>query len=176
MSRRILIVCLLVVASDQSVLARESIPSAYRQIARQHGIPADVFYAVALTESGKRDGTRPRPWPWTLNIAGEGQYFPSRLDAWRALDTTLRDGEDRVDIGLMQINWRYHETLLKSSWLALDPYRNLQLAADILIACYRARRDWWASVGCYHAPADAVRARRYRERVVAHWWALQGSR
>lgn len=177
MPRPILVILVIVAAGHSPARAADRIPPAYRHIASQYGIPADLFYAVALTESGKRTtkGARLKPWPWTLNIAGEGRYFASRIDAWRGLESTLRDGQDLVDVGLMQINWRYHATLLGSSWLALEPYRNLRLAAEILMRCYRRRRDWWASVGCYHAPADAERARRYRDRVVAHWRALQGS-
>ena len=157
-----------------SAWAGERIPVAYRQVAAEFGIPPDVFYAVALTESGKASasGSTQRPWPWTLNIAGEGKYFESRIQAWRAFDQSLKSGESRIDVGLMQISWRYHRALLRSSWLALDPYRNLKFAAGILVACYEARGDWWSSVGCYHAPGDDERARRYRDRVAAHWRAL----
>lgn len=158
--------------------ADDAVPPVYRSVAGQYGIPADLFYAMALTESGYSagDGRGPHPWPWTLNVAGQGRFFATRIDAWRALDATLGDGEDRVDVGLMQINWRYHSTLLKSSWQALEPYRNLRLAAGILKECYRDRHDWWASVGCYHAPANSERARRYRDRVLTHWRSLQEPR
>lgn len=175
--RQLLVILAIGGAVNATALAAERVPAAYRHIAAQYGIPADLFYAVAVTESGKsiRGGSDQRPWPWTLNIAGEGRFFATRVEAWRALDASLNAGEDQVDVGLMQINWRYHQTLLGNSWLALEPYRNLRLAAEILAACYRARADWWASVGCYHAPGDAQRARRYRNRVLAHWHVVQGS-
>ena len=176
----LLVVVFMLAASGPGVAADfgEVVPLAYRWVAGQHGIPADLFYAMALTESGRSagNGTRRRPWPWALNIAGEGRFFTNRIEAWRAFDAALGAGEDRVDVGLMQINWRYHGTLLRSSWQALEPYRNLQLAARILKDCYRERGEWWASVGCYHAPADSERARRYRDRVLAHWRSLQESR
>ena len=150
-------------------------PSAYRWIASEHGIPGPLFYAIALAESGKTFKSKHRPWPWTLNIAGKGVYFDTRWEAWRALDASLRAGETSVDIGLMQVNWRFHSKSLGSSWLALEPYHNLRVAADILKDCYAKRRDWWASVGCYHAPSDQPRAHRYRERVVALWRELPGA-
>ena len=155
--------------------AEEVIPTAYRRIAAEHEIPLQLFYAVALAESGKtiESTNRRRPWPWTLNIAGQGVYFSSRWEAWRALDQSLRDGQDSVDIGLMQVNWRFHQASLGNSWLALDPTHNLSVGANILKDCYQSRRDWWASVGCYHAPADQLRAQRYRTRVVALWRQLQ---
>ena len=44
--------------------------------------------------------------------------------------------------------------------LELDPL-NPQIAARLLRECARERGDWWAAVGCYHAPNDAARAERY---------------
>ena len=156
--------------------AEGRVPSTYRWIAAEYGIPVQLFYAIALAESGKSRAPTSgrRPWPWTLNIAGEGVYFDSRWAAWQALDQSLRAGQDSVDIGLMQVNWRFHQARLGNTWLALDPTHNLSVGADILKDCYQSRRDWWASVGCYHAPADQPRARRYRARVVALWRELPG--
>ncbi len=177
MRRPCLILILGVWLSAASAGAREVIPAAYRHVAAIHGVPANLFYAMALTESGKaaEDSLLRRPWPWTLNIAGDGRFFTSRVEAWLALDASLRDGQLSVDVGLMQVNWRYHRIRLESSWLALEPYRNLHIAAEILTDCYRQRRDWWASVGCYHAPTDEQRAERYRNRVMAHWRQLNGA-
>ena len=72
----------------------------------------------------------------------------------------------------MQVNWRYHHERLKDPWHALDPHRNLQVAADILRNCHERLSDWWASVGCYHSPSNLERAKQYRERVRAHWQSL----
>ena len=83
-----------------------SVPAGYASAARTHGIPADIFYAVALTESGKvvdRFRTR-RPWPWTLNVGGRGYFYAPREDAHRALRRFLAQGKRSIDIGLMQVN------------------------------------------------------------------------
>ncbi|MEX0707251.1 MAG: lytic transglycosylase domain-containing protein [Woeseia sp.] len=166
--------------SSTGVAGQGDVPPAYRATAAQHGIPVELLYAMALAESGKQVATGHldavhRPWPWTLNIAGRGTYFASREAAWLALDRSLAAGQTSVDIGLMQVNWRYHADALGSTWRALDPYHNLSVAAEILKRCYRERRDWWTSVGCYHAPSNDQRARRYRERVLAHWRAVTGA-
>ncbi|MEW8252710.1 MAG: lytic transglycosylase domain-containing protein, partial [Candidatus Thiodiazotropha sp.] len=89
-------------------------PAGYRMIAAEHGIPQSVLFAVALTESGKQTGQTGtlRPWPWTLNVAGRGYFFDSRQAAWRALMTYLEEGKRSIDIGLMQVNWRYHQDRL----------------------------------------------------------------
>ena len=151
--------------------ANESVPAGYRRIAAEQGIPQSVLFAVALTESGKPTGQAGalRPWPWTLNIAGRGYFFGSRQAAWQALTAYLKAGKRSIDVGLMQVNWRYHQDQLGTPWQALDPYHNLRVGAGILQSCYVTRQDWWASVGCYHAPTDTHRANRYRRRVVSHW-------
>lgn len=153
------------------------IPAAYREVAVRHGIPADIFYAVALAESGRDlGGGQPRrPWPWTLNIRGEGMYFVDRASAWRVIVESIATHQPSVDIGLMQVNWRYHRHRLIDPWRALDPHINLQVAAEILMSCQERLRDWWASVGCYHSPSNAARAQRYRERVRTHWRSLVNS-
>ena len=71
------------VVASPPVLAASSVPEGYRRVAAAHGIPSELFYAVALAESGRHiEHLRTtRPWPWTLNIQGEGHYFPSRQAA-----------------------------------------------------------------------------------------------
>jgi soluble lytic murein transglycosylase-like protein len=152
-------------------LAGESIPAGYASVARAHGVPADIFYAIALTESGKvvdQFRTR-RPWPWTLNVGGKGYFYSSREDAHRALQGFLAQGKRSIDIGLMQVNWRWHRDKLDDPWQVLDPDHNLQVGARILASCYREGRDRWDAVGCYHAPNNQKFASRYRKNVAAHW-------
>jgi hypothetical protein len=149
----------------------DAVPSGYRLVASERAIPHAIFYAVALAESGRTlttDGVR-RPWPWTLNVAGDGYYYATRIEAWQALRKWLDQGKRSIDIGLMQVNWRYHQARLGDPWQALDPYHNLRVGAGILQDCYATRRDWWVSVGCYHAPANPERATRYRRRVESQW-------
>jgi len=96
----------------------DSVPAGYRTIATERGIPYTVLYAVALTESGRRVAPADvyRPWPWTLNVAGRGYFFDSRLAAWQALTDWLQAGRSSIDIGLRQVNWRYHQDRLGTPW------------------------------------------------------------
>ena len=152
----------------------EPVPDGYRAVAARHGIPERLFYAVALAESGYRvdSSGAARPWPWTLNVAGSGAFYPSRAAALTALREALAQGRTSVDVGLMQVNWKYHRERLAPVEAALDPYRNLDIGAGILLDCYRSAGAWWAAVGCYHAPNEPGRAAAYRARVRALWSAL----
>ena len=157
--------------------ADAGVPAGYRTVAAEQGVPASLLYAVALAESGTVVDARRhrRPWPWTLNVSGQGRFFPSRQAASQALEAELTAGRESVDIGLMQINWRYHKARLASPTRALDPYHNLRVAAEILRDCYRRRGDWWDAVGCYHAPSNARRAARYQQGVLGHWQRVAAS-
>lgn len=166
--RRVLILVAVLTLSLLSH-ARELPPPAYQLAATDAGVPSEVLYAVALTESGFRMDGRIRPWPWTLNIAGQGRFFRSRDDACAALITTLRNTPARrVDVGLGQINYGYHGQRVSHPCELLDPYLNLSMAADILKNHYRSAEGWLAATGRYHSPAGGERARRYRHVVQGH--------
>lgn len=146
-----------------------TVPSGYKTVARTYSIPPKIFFAIALTESRKRIyGKKVMPWPWTLNVEGRGYRYKNRKQAWVALTKFLTQNKI-VDIGLMQVNWRYHGEKLKTPWLALDPYHNMRVSAKILSRCYKNKGNWWVCVGRYHSPgpkeSQIARAESYRQRV-----------
>ncbi len=138
-------------------------PPAFRTVAAEYGIPPSLLYAVALTESARIVDGRPLPWPWTLNVGGKGIRFETREAAEAALRRHLAAGE-HPDVGLMQVNWRWHARLLRDPSLALDPWYNLRAGAAVLAREYEATGDWWRAVERYHS-RDPERAARYRGRV-----------
>ncbi|AEG00412.1 transglycosylase SLT domain-containing protein [Methylomonas methanica] len=151
--------------------AKDSIPANYRHIAAEHRLPADVLYSVAITESGQklRSG-KLRPWPWTLNVAGKALRYPTRLAAWRGLTEYLQQGVDLIDIGIMQVNWRYHREQLGSPWQALEPFHNTRTGARILKREHQKTGTWKTAIGHYHSPGSKPkqqeRAQHYTQRVV----------
>lgn len=154
-----------------------TVPAGYRGIADRYNIPPKVLYAIALQESGKtlHNGVF-RPWPWTLNVEGKPERYETRTAAWLALKRYVGQGKVLIDIGLMQVNWRYHKNKLGTLWDALEPYHNLRVAAEILSSEYLKRKDWLQAVGAYHSPGRKKRqrknAQRYRRRVARHMASL----
>lgn len=152
-----------------------AIPSGYVAVARVEKVPAEILYAVACAETGQRmsDGEI-RPWPWALNVAGESRFYPTREAAHRDLTRELAE-HSSIDVGLGQISWHWHRSLLGTAWQALDPYFNLHTAARLLKDQFEACQcqDWWTAVERYHAPTDsesAVQRRaRYRQAVQRCW-------
>lgn len=167
-------------ANDEDVPQLPEVPSLYAQVARFYGLPPVLFYAVALQESSRnmeRFGGR-RPWPWTLNVEGEGHYYETKTEVWDALTEFLRRGKRSIDIGLLQVNWRYNKHILKDPYAVLEPHANIRAAAVILRYRYDESGDWWVAVGRYHSPgqstAQLARAERYQESVKRHWRRLYG--
>ena len=146
-----------------------TIPPAYEQMAALYEIPPDLFYAVALQESGRHlDSIGRVPWPWTLNVAGKGYYFDTKTEAWDALRRHIEQGATNIGIGLMQPTYPYNQYALSDVYGALDPATNLRLGAQIMRECYDRLADWWAAVGCYHSPGRTERQRRHVETYKAH--------
>lgn len=143
------------------------------------GVPPPLLYAVALTESARRlRGDTVRPWPWSLQVNGQAEYHASRQAAYRAIRRHLVAGRRSIDIGLMQLNWRWHHESLQDPWQALDPYHNLRIGARLLREHYRECGDWLTAAGRYHAPATTKQGRAlasaYRKRIAKQLARFKG--
>lgn len=169
--------------------ATQQVPSGYREVALRHGVPAESLYSVALAETSmapksivsvtRGAGPTPdveRPWPWTINVAGKGYRYASRLQAWEALQRFLKTHpRKRIDVGIAQVNLGWNGHHFTSTWEAFDPYTNLNAAATILRECYdRNPGSWLVAAGCYHHPAGGAPAARYKSIVSGKLARLNG--
>ncbi len=156
-----------------SATAAPQIPAIYQATAEVQGIPPSLFYAIAMQESGRflEDDGRLKPWPWSLNVAGDAYYYDSMEEAWEALRSFIEERPAHIGIGLVQVTWPYNPHLLRDPFTALEPSINLGIGAQILRACYDRLGDWWSAVGCYHSPTPKY-ATAYQERVRRRWQAL----
>lgn len=151
----------------------ETIPSNYHKIAIENKIPTTILYAVALAESGHKIKVGVyKPWPWTLNVEGIPRRYPTRKAAYNGLTYFLQQGVKSIDIGIMQINWRYHKKKLRTSWQALEPIHNMRTGARILKDEYKKTGAWKQAIGRYHSPGQKPmqkkRALNYANRVIQH--------
>lgn len=167
----LMISVLLCCGSAASVSAAvQHVPVGYIRVAVAHGVPAEALYSVSLTESSRRIPQGNRPWPWTLNVAGSGYRYETRLQAWQALEKFMQHYPlKRIDVGIAQVNLGWNGHYFASTWEAFEPYTNLNAAASILRTCWeRNPGSWLDAAGCYHHPAGGQPAERYRFRVQQH--------
>ncbi|MDI5922734.1 transglycosylase SLT domain-containing protein [Halomonas sp. LR5S13] len=157
------------------------VPPAYFDAASLHQVPPEVLYAVATAESVVSLKAGRRPWPWTLNVAGEGSHFATRQAACEALTLALQETRV-VDVGITQLNVRWQPQLFGAGKRftqpcdALNPYANLEEAARLLRGHYEATGDWVQAAGRYHRPAGGEPAALYRRIVAAELERLRTAR
>lgn len=171
-TRLVLVVCLLL---SSRLVAADSVSGLIGQVSDYCRVPAGLLYAVARVESGRWVAGQIEPWPWTLNVAGEARYFESREAQFSALMQALQTGQG-VDIGPMQLNWRWQYERLTSPWLVTDPAFNLVTGCRILRELFDhpdSQGSWHWAIGKYHrrseAPHHVAAANRYADRVVTFW-------
>lgn len=153
----------------------DRVPEGFAEVADFYGIEdSELFYSILLQESGRSlPGVGFRPWPWTLNVEGQGFYYETEQEAWSALSTFIAAGKSNIGIGYGQVTYPFNGHLLNDLYLALDPATNLRIAAEILLECQNRLGDWWQAVGCYHSPNERYAA-PYRAAVKRHYDRLTG--
>lgn len=139
----------------------------------EYNVDPVLLYSVALVESAV-DGRQGfiKPSPWTLRTSVP-YYGKSREEAEKELLRLLKKSRS-VDVGMMQINTRWHSHRVNRITDLLDPLTNVRVGAQILSEnISRYPQDAALAVGRYHS-ADPVRARRYANYVFRVYTAIKG--
>jgi hypothetical protein len=136
---------------------------------QQYGTPPGLLNAIAKAESGRRiaGATTLQPWPWTLNVDGQGIFFTTKEQAAAYALKALTHGSGFTDVGCMQVDMQFHPRAFRSLDEALDPVANADYAARFLLSLYQITGgNWFTAVGFYHSRSPDL-ARLYREHVTA---------
>lgn len=171
----LLFVCTACLANDGSKQVHVAVPvqklqnTLWWRIAKQHQLDPYILYAVALKESANdADPASVKPWPWALNKSGKALMATSRREAQALLKQSLDEGNRLIDVGLMQINWRWHGHRVSTPAQLLDPRTNVQIGAELLAAAIRsAPHDLALGIGRYYSWNNAEAAVAYGQSVMA---------
>ena len=126
--------------------------------AKRYDIPLAVFYAVGLLETGGRNGLQ----PYAMNIEGRASSNPTLEAALATFDAAHRRGASLIDIGCMQINYRWHGDKFSSVTEMFDPARNVDYAARFLRELKEREKTWTLAVARYNAgPNNNAAQRQY---------------
>jgi len=131
-------------------------------------LPEGILLAIAKAESGRTVDGSFGPWPWTLNIAGDGRFFASRSAALKAAHEALESGDGNVDLGCMQISETWHGWAFSELESMLDPQENASYAASFLMTLHATHGSWREAIAHYHS-SNPARGLAYAERVIAFW-------
>jgi hypothetical protein len=133
--------------------------SAARSAAERTGVPFDTLLAISVVETGRQM----RPWPWTINLGGEGHWLETAAEAETLVQEALDRGTTNIDLGCFQLNYRWHASAFTSLRAMLDPEGNALYAAEYLAAQYARTGDWALAAAAYHS-ATPEHADRYQAR------------
>ena len=133
--------------------------AAARAAAEQTGVPYQTLLAISVVETG-RDL---QPWPWTVNLGGDGHWLATADEASALISEQLNAGATNIDIGCFQLNYRWHAAAFRSVEDMLDPARNALYAAGYLARHYARTGDWGLAAAAYHS-ATPDHADRYLAR------------
>jgi hypothetical protein len=133
-------------------------------------LPPRMLAAIAQEESGRRDpdSGAVRPWPWTINAEGVGQFFPTEQQAIDAVRALQARGVRSIDVGCLQVNLMYHPDAFASLEQAFDPGRNADYATRFLNTLYASSHDWGQAIGAYHSETPGL-GDAYRALVMVRW-------
>jgi soluble lytic murein transglycosylase-like protein len=133
--------------------------------AQKEAVPLGVLYAVGLTETGQKGKLH----AFALNIEGNTVIPRSRTEAISIVREALLNGKSLIDIGCMQINYRFHKRQFNSTEAMFNPKENVAYAARFLRSLKQQHGSWTMAVARYHAGPKNKRAQKqYICRVIGH--------
>lgn len=139
---------------------------------RSNGLPAGLLLAIGRVESGRWSASLGRtvPWPWAINMSGNGRHAETREDAIAIVSAAMAQGVRNIDVGCFQINLLHHPNAFNGLVEAFDPAVNAGYAARFLSELRGRLGSWSAAVEAYHS-ADPARAIPYGRNVMTSWGA-----
>ena len=135
----------------------------------RYGLPENILLSISRVETGyqKVDGVR-RAWPWTLNAGGDSAYFQTKDAALKSLKKRVKQGVTNIDIGCMQLNYRWHKKFFKNLSDMMSPKKNVDYGARFLNRLHKRHGSWEKAVKYYHSSKSKFNVKYYKK-VRAVW-------
>lgn len=170
-ARRLFFVFLPLAAIGNPIAAasRSTCDLAAEQAAARTSVPFSVLRAVTRNETGRKRNGQTEPWPWTVNMEGEGVWFDTVDQAKAFVFEKFKSGARSFDVGCFQINYKWHGAAFESIEDMFDPTQNALYAARFLAELYNETGDWLEAVGAFHSrtPEYAERYKRKYQTILA---------
>ena len=135
----------------------------------KYGLPENILLSISRVETGyqKVNGVR-RAWPWTLNAGGDSAYFQTKDAALKSLKRRVKQGVTNIDIGCMQLNFRWHKKFFKNLSDMMSPEKNVDYGARFLNRLHKRHGSWEKAVKYYHSSKSKFNVKYYKK-VRAVW-------
>lgn len=140
--------------------------SVFEKAGMEYNVDPILLYSIALVESAIDAPEKGflKPSPWTLRT-NKPYYAKTQKEAEIQLERLMKKHKS-VDVGMMQINLKWHGHRVKSPKDLLDPMTNVRVGAQIISEqIKRYPNDAALAVGNYHS-SRPERARWYARHVL----------
>lgn len=128
----------------------------------QNKIPRGLLAAIAKVESGHRE--------YAINVGGRSIYASSLAKALSIAQSKINSGVTNIDLGMMQLNYRWHGNQFASLEEMLNPEKNINYAARLLKVLHDQHGNWQKAIRYYHS-ANLKHSKKYSRKVSMVWLA-----
>ena len=104
----------------------------------QYGIPSGLLEAIAFVESGINNHV--------INVAGKAVIATNNNEALKVISDARENGIRNIDVGVMQLNYRWHSNAFANIQEMLNPKRNIEYAAKFLLRLKKEHGTWYAAI------------------------------
>lgn len=139
---------------------KQHIVSLIAKAEKENQIPPGLLAAIAKVESGTKI--------YALNINGVAVFKESLEEASKVVNNYLALGHTNIDLGVMQLNFRWHGAEFKSIAEMLRPENNIRYAASLLKSLRVKHGNWHKAIRYYHS-AKPEHHVKYSRKVVMCW-------
>jgi len=129
-------------------------------VEQRNEIPRGLLSAIVSIESGFN--------PTAINIEGKTVTINDKSEAIKTIKNALNQGVTNIDIGIAQINYRWHKDNFKNIEEMLNPATNIEYAAKLLSSLFKQHGTWHKAIRHYHS-ANPNHHNQYSRKVVIAW-------
>ena len=129
-------------------------------VEQKNRIPKGLLSAIAGVESDFN--------PYAVNIAGKTVIASNQEEAAKTIRHAINSGITNIDVGIAQINYRWHKDNFKNIDEMINPATNIEYAAKLLTSLFKQYKTWHKAIRHYHS-ANPDHHRRYSRKVVIAW-------
>lgn len=162
--KSLLLVICLCMASNNALASNSSVQGKIKRLIKeteeQYRIPSGLLEAIAFVESGINNHA--------INVAGKPVIVTNNNEALKVIADARENGIRNIDVGVMQLNYRFHSNAFANIQEMLNPKNNIEYAAKLLIRLKKQHGTWYAAICNYHS-SKLDQQKKYSYKVVMKW-------
>ncbi|MBM3467738.1 MAG: lytic transglycosylase domain-containing protein [Alphaproteobacteria bacterium] len=129
-------------------------------VEQRNEIPRGLLSAIVSIESGFN--------PTAVNIEGKSVITNNKYEAIKIIKNAVNQGVTNIDVGIAQINYRWHKDNFRNIEEMINPTANIEYAAKLLLSLFKQHGTWHKAIRHYHS-ANPNHHNQYSRKVVIAW-------